>query len=315
MLRRVMSDMPPVQEACIDGETLAAWSEGSIHASQASAVERHVAGCARCRALTATFVRTTPPAPVAESLWRRWHLGWMVPIATAATAAAIWVTLPNHAATPLPSPQDRNAVARDQRTAAPPSAPAAEPEVRPQQEKAKAAESVTNEFRQRADAGATRELAAPSSPPPAVAAAERAEADANNQAAANSALAAAPTLRRAFAADQILSRDGSARWRIIDGQRVERSTDAGAEWTTAALNSPDRLTAGAAPSGTTCWIVGARGAVYLTTDGTRFLRLRFTEMIDLTSVFATDALTATVSSADGRSWRTTDQGQTWLATR
>lgn len=327
MLRRVMSDVPPVPEACLDVETLAAWSEGTLRGAEASTVERHVAGCARCRALTATFLRTTPPAPVTESVWRRWHLGWMVPIATAATAAAIWVMLPNNTATPLPSPQEINAVARDERIAPPPSTPVEEPkaaaatalpapalEVRPQQERAKVAESA-NEFRQRADTGATRELAAPSAPPPAVAPAERAEADANKQAAANSALgAAAPTLRRAFAASQILSQDGSARWRIIEGQQVERSTDAGAQWTTATINSPDRLTAGAAPSGTICWIVGARGAVYLTTDGTRFVRLPFTEMIDLTSVFATDALSATVSSADGRSWRTTDQGRTWVST-
>ena len=330
MLRRVMSDdVPPVPEACLDGETLAAWSEGTLRGAAASTVERHVAGCARCRALTATFLRTTPPGPATESLWRRWHLGWMVPIATAATAAAIWVLLPNNPATPLPSPQEISAVARDERIAAEPStrveeptaaAPAAPPaatalEVRPQQEKAKAAESVTNEFRQRADAGATRELAAPSAPPPPVAPVERAEADANQRAAANSALgAAAPTLRRAFAASQILSQDGSARWRIIEGQQVERSTDAGAVWTPATINSPDRLTAGAAPSGTICWIVGARGAVYLATDGTRFVRLPFTEMIDLTSVFATDAVSATVSSADGRSWRTTDQGRTWVST-
>jgi len=87
--------------------------------------------------------------------------------------------------------------------------------------------------------------------------------------------------------------------------------DAGNSWTPATIDSPDRLNAGAAPSATVCWIVGARGAVYLTTDGTRFVRLPFTEMVDLASVFATDALSATVSSADGRSWRTTDGGRSW----
>jgi len=45
------------------------------------------------------------------------------------------------------------------------------------------------------------------------------------------------------------------------------------------------------------------------------MRLPFTEMVDLTAVFATDALVATVSSADGRSWRTSDGGKTWLTVR
>jgi photosystem II stability/assembly factor-like uncharacterized protein len=110
----------------------------------------------------------------------------------------------------------------------------------------------------------------------------------------------------------VVSRDGSTRWRIVNGQQVERSTNPGAEWTPVTINSSDRLIAGAAPSATVCWIVGSRGAVYVTTDATRFIRLPFTEIVDLTAVFATDAFTATVSSADGRSWRTTDQGKTWL---
>ncbi|HVQ12434.1 MAG TPA: hypothetical protein VMS40_02545, partial [Vicinamibacterales bacterium] len=117
--------------------------------------------------------------------------------------------------------------------------------------------------------------------------------------------------RRGFADNQIASPDGSARWRIVNGQRLERSTDGGAQWTPVTINSSDRLIAGAASSATVCWLVGARGAVYVTTDGTRFTRLPFTEVVDLTSVFATDALTATVSSADGRSWRTTDGGRSW----
>ena len=135
------------------------------------------------------------------------------------------------------------------------------------------------------------------------------------EAAENTAFAALTTQRRALAANQIASPDGSVRWRIVNGRQVERSMDAGAQWTAVNINSPDPLTAAAAPSAIVCWIVGARGAVYLTTDGVRFIRLPFTEMIDLTSVFATDALTASVSSADGRSWRTTDQGKTWSTTR
>lgn len=351
MLRRVMSADAPPQEECLDGETMAAWSEGALLTAEASAVERHVAGCARCRALMASFIRTTPPPPVTQSLWRRWHLGWAVPLATAATVAAIWVALPKNEPAPFATAQEANERARDERTAALSSTPPelskqaeAVPQEVPQElrqrldEKAKVAEPVANEARQRSNATASRELtdvqapapAAAAAPaagaaaapaaiapaaPPRVAAAERAEADTKKEAAADSAVGALAARRQAFAPYQIGSPDGSLRWRIVNGQQVERSTDGGTSWTPATISSPDRLIAGASSSATVCWFVGARGAVYLTTDGSRFVRMPFTEMVDLTSVFATDALTATVSSADGRSWRTTDQGKTWSSTR
>ena len=156
---------------------------------------------------------------------------------------------------------------------------------------------------------------AAAAPAPAAAAAERAEADSKKEVAADSGPAQLASARRAFAPNQIVAADGTTRWRIVSGQQVEHSTNAGANWTPATITSTDALNAAAAPSATVCWIVGARGAVYVTTDGTRFVRLPFPEVVDLTSVSATDGLTATVSSADGRSWRTTDQGKTWSAGR
>jgi len=353
LLRRVMSDdVTPLQGTCVDGETLAAWSEGSLRGAEASAVERHVADCARCRALMASFVRTTPPVPVAESLWRRWHLAWAVPLASAATAAAIWVALPDNGAALLTPAQETNTLTRDERRASPSSAPAAESApapapppasasaIRPLEEKAKLAESTNNEARQRTDRSASREFAdrqaraaappvpqaeapAPAAPAPpaasvatpAAAAAERAEADSKKEVAANSGLAPLAAARQAFAPNQIVAADGTTRWRIVNGQQVERSTNAGANWTPATITSTDALSAAAAPSATVCWIVGARGVVYVTTDGTRFVRVPFPEIVDLTSVSATDGLAATVSSADGRLWRTTDQGKTWSAGR
>ena len=251
LLRRVMSDdVTRLQETCVDGETLAAWSEGSLRGAEASAVEHHVADCARCRALMASFVRTTPPEPVAESLWRRWHLAWAVPLATAATAAAIWVALPDNGAAPLTPSEETNTLARDERSASPPSAPAAESvpapapppasasAIRRQEEKAKLAESTSNEARQRPDRSASREFTdlqaraaappvpqaeasapAPAAPAasaaasaPAAAAAERAEADSKKEVAANSGPAQLASARRAFAPNQIVAADGTTRW-------------------------------------------------------------------------------------------------------
>jgi hypothetical protein len=81
--------------ACIDAETLAAWADGGLTNTDAALVEAHLADCERCTAMLATFARTIPATTsAAESLWTRWHLRWLVPVATAATVAALWVLIP-----------------------------------------------------------------------------------------------------------------------------------------------------------------------------------------------------------------------------
>jgi photosystem II stability/assembly factor-like uncharacterized protein len=71
------------------------------------------------------------------------------------------------------------------------------------------------------------------------------------------------------------------------------------------------LTAGAAPSSNVCWLVGRSGAILLTTDGRAWRRITFIETADLTAVTSPDARTATVTTADGRQFGTTDGGRTW----
>ena len=85
---------------CVDAETLAAWADGGLPKTEAAAVELHLSECDRCTAMVATFVRTTPDAPAVESLWTRWNLRWLVPVATAATVAALWVLIPQPAPVP-----------------------------------------------------------------------------------------------------------------------------------------------------------------------------------------------------------------------
>ena len=46
-------------------------------------------------------------------------------------------------------------------------------------------------------------------------------------------------------------------------------------------------------------------------DGRTWQRINFPEMTDLTSVRATDARTASISTADGRTFSTSNGGQTW----
>jgi Putative zinc-finger len=89
--------------ACLDVEALAAWSDGALSRAELRAVESHVSGCDRCQAMAAAFSRADPslsPAATVDeartqvSLWRRWRLGWLAPIAATATALAVWVAVP-----------------------------------------------------------------------------------------------------------------------------------------------------------------------------------------------------------------------------
>jgi photosystem II stability/assembly factor-like uncharacterized protein len=61
-----------------------------------------------------------------------------------------------------------------------------------------------------------------------------------------------------------------------------------------------------------CWVVGRGGVVLLSTDGRSWRRLAFPEPTDLSGVRARDARAASVSTADGRTFSTTDGGLTWV---
>src|SRR5437016_3165618 len=72
--------MPPATPACVDPETLAAWSEGSLSPQQASGVELHLSNCARCQAILATLARIPPLEPAASvPFWQRWQVRWLIP--------------------------------------------------------------------------------------------------------------------------------------------------------------------------------------------------------------------------------------------
>ena len=350
----------------IDGESLAAWTEGQLRPEMAAHVEHHLSDCAQCQQMLAAFARTAPPPTVVEPLWRRWHLQWLVPIATAATVAAIWVAIPRDERARATSPLvDRVSEAPQTRVPAEPVAPqqsqnavaAPQPSPPPQAKERKQSLSVAvgqsaasgakrEEFERRdaqADrfAQATPQAAqrAPAAqeaarekesdkpqarqepvPPAAPAAAAAASAPASVTTTAESSRARSETAAdsrvlaaRAFTAPaEIRSPTSANRWRIVGGGRqIERTTSGGSQWETASLSAAGVLTAGFSPTPSICWIVGRDGAVYLSTDGLRFLRLMFPESIDLVSVTATDDRHATVMSADGRAFRTEDGGMSW----
>ena len=241
-----------------------------------------------------------------------------MPLATAATAASLWIALPGNSTLPAGTDGARSTVAVEPQSPSPvSSAPAsvppaverATPPALLRQEKAPAL--ADNAAPEQLDQTALQErverrlaAAAPDpASPPAEIEADRRDSQVNSTAETFPARTVVMPL-------EIIAPGGAARWRIVKGRQVERSTS-GTEWTPAVIDSSDDLTTGAALSPSICWIIGRGGAVYLTTDGTRFVRLPFPESADLVSVTALDDRTARVSAADGRSWQTADQGRTW----
>jgi photosystem II stability/assembly factor-like uncharacterized protein len=93
---------------------------------------------------------------------------------------------------------------------------------------------------------------------------------------------------------------------------VERTTNGGTSWQPATLPETATLTGGSSPSPSVCWLVGRTGAIYLTSDGLRFLRVPPPDRTDFVSIQAIDDQRATVITIDGRTFRTEDQGATWV---
>ena len=109
---RTRAGTPP-QGDCLDAETLAAWTDGSLTAVQRSAAETHAADCDRCLSVLAAIARTNPPPSATQRpAWLSFR--WLVPLTTAAVAITAWILIQEPS---RPSP--------------PPAATAAAPAVKP----------------------------------------------------------------------------------------------------------------------------------------------------------------------------------------
>ena len=332
---------------CLDAETVAAWMDGGLDATGVAAAEAHASTCERCQALLATVVKTLPmddPLALrheARGTARFWKW-WLAPIAATAAAVTIWMVVPQ---TPMQPPATTQ-TARDMTDApakAQPQAPPAEfaqqapataspaPPARdnsrrnvpaaPQQSQNKLADSAANaakldaealgrqDKREEAKARAEMRQAAEPAPAPATAAAGT-SAERMREAPANPSIGAVAQLRKQTAPLQIVSPDPSRRWRVLTGG-IERSEDGGRIWIPVRLAGNEVVIGGASPGPFVCWLIGQNGLVLLATDGTNFTRLRFPESVDLVAVSASDARTATITTADGRTFTTEDAGRTW----
>jgi Photosynthesis system II assembly factor YCF48 len=323
LLRRAMRPgaAPAASDRCLDAETVAAWIDGGLPADAAGMAEAHASTCARCQAMLAALVRASPPLPPSDSWWRRrWFIAGLVPLTAGAAAIAIWIAVPREATRIAPASGQVDAQ-RPADSPAQPSAPAAQ---REQPSSPPNARQKTPAFADRLEKSNTAEQRAPASPPPAE---RKQEADlrrrdeqgaAKNSAAPPAAASPAAPLNETVAlgrldarAVEIASPDASIRWRIGAAGMVQRSSDGGATWETLSIGATEDLTAASAPSATVCWIAGRAGTVVLTRNGREWQRVTFPERVDITAIQAVDGRAATVTTADGRTFRTADGGLTW----
>ena len=110
---------------------------------------------------------------------------------------------------------------------------------------------------------------------------------------------------------EVVSPERSYRWRAVAPGSIQYSVDGGMNWRSSTTGTSVALRAGSAPSRTVCWLVGQGGLVLLTTDGQNWQVRPFPERVDLTGVSASDARTATVTTANRRRVATADGGATW----
>lgn len=329
---------------CPDVDLVAALAEDTLTRDERSRVEAHVIQCVRCQAWLSALEKTRPPAPTLP-WWRRRAIAWLVPVAAAATALAIWTDVTRHAGlarSDVPfqaarndarslesaSKRERGALDGKQRAqspvATPPTVARSEAAARKPEPPGPSSESDQSAHaRTLADSAAATPEPPPPAPPPEGAAAEASTAPRSSRPITPAPPSEAPTAKpeaadrglvrqRALAADSLIaSADASHRWRVADGV-VQHSSDGGMTWQSISTGMNVRITAGASPSPAVCWLVGPGGTVALTTDeGRIWRRLAFPEAVDLISVRPKDGGHAEIVTADGRTFRTSDGGRTW----
>ena len=308
------------EDSCLDAERLAAWADRGLTGAESAEIEAHLADCARCRALAATFVATEPVRAEFERPGRR-PIRWVLPLAALGAAAAIVVAIIH----PRPSSAPPAELAQLQKTApaeaptspAPVTAapipraktPATSAPAAPARDQAlEKPRAPADNVDERRDAGRVTEPAAPSSN------LRKLDETAKSAAAAPSATVAEFPAAASPAATAQRMQFGSplTRWRVLASGQVERSLTNGASWEPTAIDPPAFVTAGAAPSAAVCWLVGRRGVVLSSTDaGAHFSRVAPPAVVNLVSVRATDSLHATVGAADGRTFTTSNGGASW----
>jgi hypothetical protein len=103
-------------------------------------------------------------------------------------------------------------------------------------------------------------------------------------------------------------------WRVWPSGRIEYSFDGSHTWEQQKSGVTTDLTAGSAPSGKVCWVVGKEGAILLTNDrGKHWRKLPSPTKEDIEGVNAEDGKRASIwTVSHRRSFATNDGGSTWI---
>ena len=105
--------------------------------------------------------------------------------------------------------------------------------------------------------------------------------------------------------------DPQVRYRLTRGGFISRTTDGGATWNGQLVSANAELAAGSAPAPNVCWVVGAKGTIYRTTDGVTWKKVHSPSPADFTAISATDASSATLTAAGGKKFSTANNGKSW----
>jgi hypothetical protein len=207
----------------------------------------------------------------------------------------------DHLQPTLDAPELRNDAARLKPEASKPIAPPSAGKLRVREEASNAAVAGATAASSAAPAppAAAPSAAAAPAPPTTALADKAAEPNRANERAAQRAL------------NELAAPSSPARWRIA-GSGLQRSTNGGQLWEDVSTGVTTPLTAVAAPSASVCWVAGRGGVVLLSTDGNTWRRVPFPETTDLAAIRATDSRSASVTTADGRTFDTSDGGVTWV---
>jgi hypothetical protein len=340
LLHRAIESQEQPGPDCLDAETLAALVDAGLSAPERRAAESHVADCHRCQAVTAAIIQDSRASSAdlsvheAQSWWQtRRALNWLIPAMAGATAIALWVAIPGQrGGAPNQAERPNQAVAEPPGSAV---AVPAQPNAAPVDTLLKATPPARedNQVDVNAKEAATSSPSSLDAPPAAADASaesdqrlvgrqegardllrDAAPAASSPPAEASASLSAArAALAPIAAAFEVTSPDPRYVWRIGPGALVQHSDDGGATWTTQETGAPGPWTAGSSPSPQVCWLVGPSGTVLRSSDGGRqWQPTSFPEAAtDLVGVGAVNALTATVTLADGRRLSTSDGGLTW----
>ena len=351
MLHRQMGAGRQTRRDCPDSAVLAAYHDRSLPRFERTRIDDHLGGCALCRAELVALVAAedaTPEAASGTERIRRGALGrWILsPWTAAAVAGAVVVVIAvgmgtgrfQFGAPPEPAPSNRKAKIEPRQlrpelaaSAANRSQASATQRFQIPRKKSAKAPSAREMTMERTPAVNVAPSTTGSAPSTATGAAAQGAAGAGTAAIgspgaaaelasrapippseASSLQKAAPsTAQPAWVRATVASPDGSVRWLIGKGGRVERIA-AGAPPRMLHSGVGTELLAGSAPSRAVCWIVGRDGTVIRTSDGgDHWMPTTPPTGSNLVSVIARNSSSATVITADSHRYSTVDGGRTW----